>query len=175
MRWVISLRRALGSSYRSSNRLSRDSAGGELLCCIPTFPTHALLKIAARPVHRVFAVQEIVRCPMEMLCRCLDGTADTNNRNQGIKRFLIQRLVCFRRSHDQLESKSSVELHHLVDVVRIELFERLVHQQQGGLRWHLLAATEMIVIRRRCSNAQANIEGDELLSAACLPTTLLKI
>src|SRR5437016_14484541 len=103
MRWVMSLSRALGSSYRSSKRLSRDSAGSELFCCIAVFPTHALLEVAAPLVHRIFAMEEIVCCRMEMLCRCLDGAADTDDRNQGIERLLIQRLVCFRGSHDQLE------------------------------------------------------------------------
>src|SRR3546814_1573707 len=80
-----------------------------------------------------------------------------------------------RAGHDQLQPEAVVELNDLVDVVGIKFLERLIHQQKSRLWRRIPAAAQMIEIGRCGRHAEADIERDEFLSAACLATTLLEI
>src|SRR6266446_3483643 len=167
--------RARGPSNRSSRRLSNPSAAYWLFRCMSPFLTDTLFKEAARLMHRILLAQKHMRVVMEVLRRCLDGATNPDDRNQSVKSFLVERLMRFRRGHDELQSHAVVELNDLVDVVGIEFFERLVHQQKGRLWRRVATASEMIEVRRCSGDAETNIERNEFLPTAGFATTLFKI
>src|SRR5262249_60054031 len=171
----MSRMRTRGASNRSSSRLSSASAGCRLFCCISPLLADTILEEAARPMHRVLLSQKLMRLSMEVLRRRLYRAPYPNDRNQCVEGFLIERLMGLWGRHDELQPEAMIKFNDLVNVVRIELLERLVHEQKGRLRGCILAATEMVEVSRGGRDSEADVERNELLSATRLAAALLKV
>src|ERR1700746_796788 len=81
----------------------------------------------------------------------------------------------FRSRHNELQPEAVIKLNDLMNVVRIELLKRLVHEQKGRLRGCILAAAEVVEVGGRGCNPWADVERNELLSATRFAAALLKI